>query len=148
MSARQRLPFTRRKLIIGGAVAIAGALVAAPAVFRSTRRHVRKILEDQFGTDVVSGEAADRFIADIARKLEGTRGLNETIVRMGAVYFPELPFFRRTDLEIEDVVLTEFLKRTNAYRRYGGLDDELIYVSLDPYEVGCGNFLSAQFKPD
>lgn len=148
MSARKPLLFTRRSLIIGGVVSIVGALAAAPVAFRSMPRHVRKILEDQFGRDVVSGEAADRFIADLARKLDEPRGRKEAVMRMGAVYLPELPFFQRKGLEIEDIVLTEFLKRTNAYRRYRGLDDELVYVSLDPYEAGCGTFLSAQFGPD
>jgi hypothetical protein len=148
VSSQKRLLFDRRRLIVGGVVAIASALIAAPVALRSTRRHVRKILEDQFGRDVVSGEAADRFIADIAKKLDEPSRLYEAVARMGAVYFHEMPLFRRKSLEIEDVVLTEFLKRTNAYRRFRGADEELIYVSLDPYEVGCGNFLAVQFKPD
>jgi hypothetical protein len=146
---RSRKPFLfdRRRLIVGGIV-IASALMAAPMALRSTPRHVRKILEDHFGRDVVSGEAADRFIADIAQELDQPSGLYEAVMRTGAVHYHEMPFFRRKGLEIEDVVLTQFLKRTNAYRCYRGIDEELVYVSLDPYGTGCGNFLSAQFKPD
>jgi hypothetical protein len=137
----------RRGLIAGG-IAVASALIAAPMMLRSTQRHVRKILEEHFGRDIVSGEAAERFIADIARKIDEPSGWYGAVMRTGAMHYHEVPFFRRKVLEIEDLVLTQFLKRTNAYRCYLGADEELVYVSLDPYEVGCGNFLSAQFKLD
>lgn len=134
MTSRRRFLF-----IVGGLVVAASGQLAAPLALRSTPRRVRRVLEDQFGRDLVAGEAADRFIADISKKLDEPDGFQTLAVHIGAIY--EIPFTRRKEMQ---VVLTQLLRRTNIYRRYCGADDELIYVSLDLYEVGCSDSLAIQ----
>jgi hypothetical protein len=141
---RVRRPINRRHLLAIGGLAVLGL---TPFAFRSTYSHARRILEKEFGPEIVLGEAADRFVADVSRLLEERGGLRRRLARLGSVYFREVPLFGVVQREMEDTVITLFLTRTNAYRVHLKQDDELVYVSLDPYSVGCTNFLSAQFKP-
>jgi hypothetical protein len=135
---------TRRAFLVLGGAAVA---LSYPVAFRTTEGYVRSLLEAEFGRDIVAGVAADNFIRDVSRTLVNAGGLRRTIARWGAIHFREAPFFTNQHADLRNIVVTLFLKRTNAYRCYVGADKVLAYTSLNPYEVGCANFLSAQFKP-
>lgn len=96
---------------------------------------------------MIAGESGARFIEAMADRLDGQNragGRRFALMRSLAAQFPVFQTERRN---VEAEVLTEFLKRTNAYRMTLGADTELTFASLDPYEAGCSNFLAAPFNP-
>lgn len=129
----------RRMLLGAAAVAV---LAPTPFLFRNTKGYVRSLLMNEFGA-VAEGEEAERFIADMAQVLDDTGGFNRRVKTWAIVHFHEIAPFAATEREMEDLIVTLFLKRTNAWRVWSKLDTDLIYGSLDPYQVGCANFLSA-----
>jgi hypothetical protein len=140
MTTSVKLPQLNRRVLIGAA-AIA-VLAPAPFLFRDTKGYVRGLLTSEFGA-VARGEEAERFITDMARMLDDTGGFKRKVKTWAIVHFHEIAPFAATEREMEDLIISLFLKRTNAWRVWSKLDTDLIYGSLDPYKVGCANFLSA-----
>lgn len=136
----------RRHLLIGGALGIGALLAVTPIALRPTEDALRGILSREFGAKLADSAVTQGFVRDAAQRLRTTwtgRGFKNAIYRR----------VRRTgvlwvvDPKVRDELVALFLLRTNAYRVYLGLDEDLVYATLDPYEAGCSNFLSSAFRP-
>jgi len=141
MSARKP---SRRVLLGAGAVGVAAA-AASPFALPSTESYVRRLLEAEFGTAIVEQPDTRRFIADVAARL--SREPDKAWKHRIAAVLSVVGIARGHAEFVRGHVLTLFLNRTNGYRVWRGLDAKLVYVSLDPYETGCGNALVSANRP-
>ena len=141
------LRFSRRTVLTGaGAVAVAGLGGALAYKHRPTSFRVRQALIQEFGTRVVRGKEADRFIADVTHLLDNPkygRRVKGAFFEL-PVHQPRIAYF--PGRRIRDTAVTLFVQRTNAFRVYSGKDRALVYAGLDPYVAGCSNFISAAYR--
>lgn len=142
---------SRRTVMLGAGgvvgVGMLGFSAAGAYKYRPTTIRVRQILVKEFGKRVVSGRDADRFIHDVSKMIAHPAAEK----RVKGAFFelpprvPRISYFPAR--RVRDIAVTLFVTRTNAYRVFIRQDRKLVYLSLDPYEAGCGNFLSAAYRP-
>lgn len=133
---------TRRGLIAGGAVALAG-LAAAPFALRGVEGFLRRVVADHFGEDALAIEGIDEFIAEFA----ATAGKGDALKRIAAKTY----FAARGDRIVklsraqafEEQFLRTILKRSNIIALRQGQAEDFDWQNPDPWDPQCGLYLSS-----
>jgi hypothetical protein len=139
----------RRRAVLFGAGGIL-AVVAAGG-FRlassSVRGYLYDVLVEEFGPHVAANADAERFANDVADQLLQGRSPAWFARYRTAIAVRGTEFGANQRQYLRDLTVTMFLRHTNAYRVWRGVDARLVYGTINPYEAGCGNFLNAANRP-